>query len=76
MAFTLGRTTLAALCLAAVMEAVLRAAPSVVSTARLGGALAVLLLATCAGAAVYLLMCRLLGVRELRLLRWRRGEAA
>ncbi|MHB8732406.1 MAG: murein biosynthesis integral membrane protein MurJ [bacterium] len=76
LASTAARTGIAALCLAAVMAAVLDIGPHFVSTARLGGAVAVLLAATVAGAIAYLGACRLLGVRELTLLRFgRRGEA-
>ncbi|HLW47238.1 MAG TPA: murein biosynthesis integral membrane protein MurJ [bacterium] len=70
LASTAGRTGLAALCLAGVIAAVLRLAAHTVSTGRLSGALIVLLVATGAGSAVYLLVCRVLGVRELRLLRF------
>lgn len=72
LASTMIRTGIAALCMTAVMAAVLRAGPHIVSTARLAGALAVLLAATAAGGLVYLGVCRLLGVRELRLLRFSR----
>ncbi|HKX16901.1 MAG TPA: murein biosynthesis integral membrane protein MurJ [bacterium] len=69
LASTTIRTGIAAICMTAAMAAVLRAGPHAVSTARLTGALAVLLAATAAGGLVYLGVCRLLGVRELRLLR-------
>jgi len=58
------------------MLAVLHAGGRVVSTAHLGGALALLLAATGAGTVVYLGLCRAMGVRELRLLRLRRTAPA
>jgi putative peptidoglycan lipid II flippase len=76
LASTAARTGIAALCLAAAMAVVLRAGPHLVSTVRLGGALTVLLAATAAGGIVYLAVCRLLGVRELRLLRFGRPGVA
>jgi putative peptidoglycan lipid II flippase len=69
LASTAGRTGLAALALAAAMGAVLRLGSRMISTGHLAGALAVLLAATAAGAGGYLVVCRALGVRELRLLR-------
>jgi putative peptidoglycan lipid II flippase len=68
LASTAARTGVAAVCLAGAMGLVLGAGSHLVSTAHLGGALAVLLAATGAGAVIYLGACRALGVRELRLL--------
>ncbi|HEV2356750.1 MAG TPA: murein biosynthesis integral membrane protein MurJ [bacterium] len=76
LAHTATRTGAAALALAGVMVLTLHLAPRVVSTAHLGGALAVLLAATAAGAVVYLGVCRALGVRELRLLQIGRRRMA
>ena len=73
LASTAWRTGLAALCLAGVVALVLRLASGVVAPGRLSGALLVLIAATGAGSLVYLGLCRVLGVRELRLLRFGRG---
>jgi putative peptidoglycan lipid II flippase len=76
LASTAARTGVAAVCLAGAMVLILGAGPHLVSTAHLGGALAVLLAATGVGAVVYLGACRALGVRELRLLRFGRPGLA
>jgi putative peptidoglycan lipid II flippase len=73
LAATAARTGFAALCLAATVVILIHVAGHAISTRRLSGALAVLLGATVAGSAVYLGICRALGVRELRLLRFGRG---
>jgi putative peptidoglycan lipid II flippase len=75
LASTAVRTAFGAVCLAATVVAVLHFGPHVIPTRRLVGALIVLLLATGLGSVVYLGVCKLLGVRELRLLRFARGAA-
>jgi putative peptidoglycan lipid II flippase len=72
-ASTAARTGLAAAALAATTLVVLHLAPHAISSTRLSGALVELLVATGGGSAVYLAVCKALGVRELRLLRFGRG---